>query len=183
MPEATQLGTSGAGICMSLSKAYALHLYLEQGTEEHEEYKVLYRMYLERKRPKIVYEVKDLYDTSPQQTFAVLKWQLKRDPQSISTIVGSDNWGYQMVTVTVEKIHNNYPLTENANEHAEDLREAVKLYDPETGIISYLAADSMSVIGHLSNYKSEFVRIFVFDEDADLNYSKITQSIRSLIQS
>lgn len=26
---------------MSLSKAYALHLYLEQGTEEHEEYKVL----------------------------------------------------------------------------------------------------------------------------------------------
>ena len=159
----------------------AFQKYYESTKDE--EYKVLYRMYLERKRPKIVYEVKDLYDTSPQQTFAVLKWQLKRDPQSISTIVGSDNWGYQMVTVTVEKIHNNYPLTENANEHAEDLREAVKLYDPETGIISYLAADSMSVIGHLSNYKSEFVRIFVFDEDADLNYSKITQSIRSLIQS
>lgn len=147
-----------------------------------EEYKVLYRMYLERKRPKIVYEVKDLYDDSPQQPFAVLKWQLKREPKSISEIVGSDNWGYQIVAVTVEKIHSNYPLTENADEHAEELREAVKLYDRETGKISYLAADSMSVIGHLSNYKSEFIRIFVFDEKAELDYQKISQDIGSKIQ-
>ena len=123
-----------------------------------------------------------MYDASPQQPFAVLKWQLKRDPKSISEIVGSDNWGYQIVTVTVEKIHSNYPLTENADEHAEGLREAVKLYDPETGKFSYLAADSMSVIGHLSNYKSEFVRIFVFDEKAELDYQKISQDIGSKIQ-
>lgn len=149
---------------------------------EDEEYKILYRMYLERKRPKVVYELKDLYDTSPQPPFAVLKWQLKREPQRISKIVGNDNWGYQIVSVTIEKIHSNYPLTENADEHAEELREAVKLYDPETEKISYLAADSMSVIGHLSNYKNEFIRIFVFDEKANLDYQKINQDIRGMIQ-
>ena len=62
------------------------------------------------------------------------------------------------------------------------MREAVKLYDPETKKISYLAADSMSVIGHLSNYKNEFIRIFVFDEKAELDYQKINQDIGSMIQ-
>lgn len=147
------------------------------------EYQMLYRMYLERKRPKVVFEMKDLYDDSPQATFAILKWELKRDPAKLSEIIGSNSWGYQVVPITVEKIHSHYPLTENATEHAEDLREAVKLYDSDTGKISYLAADNLSVIGHLSSYKSEFIRIFVFDEKNELDFCKITQGIKGIIQS
>lgn len=147
------------------------------------EYKALYRMYTERKRPKVVFEMKDLYETSPQPSFSVLKWELKREPQKISEIIGGDNWGYQIIPITIEKIHGHYPLTERSNKHDEDLREAVKLYDADKETISYLAADSLSIIGHLSYYKSEFVRIFVFDEDGSLDYEKITREIRSMIQS
>lgn len=147
-----------------------------------EEYKFLYRMYLERKRPKVVFEMKDLYETSPQPTFSVLKWELKREPEKFSQIIGSNNWGYQIVPITVEKIHSHYPLTENSGEHAEDLREAVKLFNPDTKKITYLAADKLSVIGHLSYYKSEFVRIFVFDENNTLDHDRITREIRSMIQ-
>lgn len=147
-----------------------------------EEYKSLYRMYLERKRPKVVFEMKDLYETSPQPTFSVLKWELKREPDKFSRIIGSNNWGYQIVPITVEKIHSHYPLTQNSGEHAEDLREAVKLFDPDTKKITYLAADKLSVIGHLSYYKSEFVRIFVFDENNTLDHDRITREIRSMIQ-
>lgn len=148
-----------------------------------EEYKSLYRMYLERKRPKVVFEMKDLYEASPQPTFSVLKWELKREPEKISKIIGSNNWGYQIVPITVEKIHSHYPLTESSDEHSEDLREAVKLYDSDTAKISYLAADRLSVIGHLSNYKSEFIRIFVFDENDSLDYERISREIRGMIQS
>lgn len=150
---------------------------------EDEEYKSLYRMYLERKRPKVVFEMKDLYETSPQAAFSVLKWELKREPDKISQIIGDSKWGYQIVPITVEKIHSHYPLTERPDEHAEDLREAVKLYDPDNGKISYLATDRLSVIGHLSYYKSEFVRIFVFDESNELDHERITREIRNMIQS
>lgn len=148
---------------------------------DDEEYKSLYRMYIGRKRPKVVYELKDLYDNSPQETFGVLKWILKNNPEKITQIIGSDEWGYQIVPVTIEKIHCDYPLTEKANEHEEDLREAVKMYDAETNKISYLAQDKLSVIGHLSNYKSEFIRIFVFDENGTMDYDAINSNIRSLI--
>ncbi len=150
---------------------------------DDEEYKSLYRMYIERKRPKVVLELKDLYEESPLSAFSVLKWELKRCPQKITEIIGNSKWGYQIVTVTVEKIQSNYPLTEPTDEHVEDLREAVKLYDPDIKEISYLAADKLSVIGHLSNYKSEFVRIFVFDEKNELDHAKITQDIKNMIQS
>ena len=147
-----------------------------------EEYKSLYRMYLERKRPKVVFEMKDLYETSPQPTFAVLKWELKREPEKFSQIIGSKNWGYQIVPITVEKIHSHYSLTENSGEHAEDLCEAVKLFDPDTRKITYLAADRLSVIGHLAYYTSEFIRVFVFDETNTLEHERITREIRSMIQ-
>lgn len=156
------------------------HYYNETSDEE---YKFLYRMYLERKRPKVVFEMKDLYESSPQPSFSVLKWELKRAPEKISEIIGSDNWGYQIVPITVEKIHSHYPLTEKSDEHAEDLREAVKIYDADTDKISYLAADKLSVIGHLAYYKSEFIRIFVFDEDGSMDYEHITREIRNIIQS
>ena len=163
----------------SLEAAFE-HYYKETSDEE---YKSLYRMYLERKRPKVVFEMKDLYESSPQPSFSVLQWELKRAPEKISEIIGSDNWGYQIVPITVEKIHSHYPLTEKSDKHAEDLREAVKIYDAETNKISYLAADKLSVIGHLAYYKSEFIRIFVFDENGSLDYDHITREIRNLIQS
>lgn len=59
----------------------------------------------------------------------------------------------------------------------------MKIYDAETNKISYLAADKLSVIGHLAYYKSEFIRIFVFDENGSLDYDHITREIRNLIQS
>lgn len=149
---------------------------------DDEEYKTLYRMYLNRKRPKVVFEMKDLYETSPQAAFSVLKWELKKEPEKFTDIMG-DKWGYQIVPITVEKIHSHYPLTERTDEHVEELREAVKLYDSDTQKISYLAADRLSVIGHLSCYKGEFVRIFVFDEKEELEYDRITREIRSMIQS
>lgn len=153
------------------------------GTTQDEVYQSLYRMYLERRRPKIVFEMKDLYEVSPDPTFSVLKWQLRRNPDKITQIIGSDRWGYQIVPVTIEKIHGHYPLTEQADEHAEDLREAVKLYNPDTREVKYLAADRLSVIGHLAYYKSEFIRIFVFDEKDGLDHKRIEQEIRALIQS
>ena len=149
---------------------------------DDDEYKSLYRMYLQRKRPKVVFEMKDLYEVSPQPAFSVLKWKLKREPKKFSDIIGTSMWGYQIIPITIEKIHNHYPLTENTLEHAEELREAVKLYDPEDDKISYLAADRVSVIGHLSYYKSEFIRVFVFDESDSLDHKRITRDIRSLIQ-
>ena len=152
-------------------------------TTDDEEYRALYRMYITRTRPKVVFEIKDLYEESPQASFSILKWELKRDPNKISEIIGNNNWGYQIVPITVEKIHGHYPLTERHDEHAEDLREAVKLYDADTGKISYLAADKLSVIGHLSYYKSEFIRIFVFDENNSLDHERISREIRSMIQS
>lgn len=148
-----------------------------------ETYSSLYRMYLKRKRPKVVFEMKDLYEISPQAPFSVLKWHLRRNPEKISQIIGNDHWGYQIVPVKIEKIHGHYPLTEQTDAHAEDLREAVKLYNPDTTELTYLATDDLSVIGRLSYYKSEFIRIFVFDETDQLNHEHITREIRSLIQS
>ena len=36
---------------------------------DDEEYKALYRMYINRTRPKVVFEIKDLYEESPQANF------------------------------------------------------------------------------------------------------------------
>lgn len=151
-------------------------------TTNDEEYKLLYRMYINRKRPKVVFELKDLYEDSPQKRFAVLKWLLQRYPERIEEALNNTPWGYQIIPITIEKIHNHYPLTENQDAHAEDLREAVKIYDNETNKISYLAADNLSIIGHLSSFRSEFIRIFVFDEKDELNYSQAAQEINNLIQ-
>ena len=68
-----------------------------------EEYKRLYEMYRDRIRPKVIFEIKDLYEDSPSQEFAVLKWELKKNPDKITQIIGSDRWGYQIVPITIEK--------------------------------------------------------------------------------
>lgn len=150
---------------------------------QDEEYKTLYEMYTKRIRPKVIFEMKDLYEISPQPDFSVLKWTLKREPERISKIIGSDQWGYQIVPITIEKIHGHYPLTERTDDHAEDLREAIKLYNSDSKKITYLATDKLSVIGHLSAYKSEFIRIFAFDKDGKLDCDRLTKEISSIIKS
>lgn len=159
----------------------ALKEYYNTTTDE--EYKRLYEMYRDRIRPKVVFEAKDLYETSPRQEFSVLKWELKRNPNKITEIVGSDRWGYQIVPITLEKVHGYYGISER-DINQEDLREAVKLYDPDTNKISYLAEDRLSVISKLANYKSEFVRIYVLEERGKVyDYSKMHQDICALITS
>lgn len=150
---------------------------------DDEEYKRLYEIYRDRIRPKVVFELKDLYEDSPSSEFAVLKWELKRNPDKITQIIGSDRWGYQIIPITVEKIHNSYKVTEK-NINAEDLREAVKLYNPDSGEISYLAGDKLSIVSKLANYKSEFIRIYVLEEKGKAyNYEKMHQDIKALITS
>ena len=89
------------------------------------------------------------------------------------------------VLFTIEKIQSHYALSEVVKRnHDEDLREAVKVYDTDTKIISYLAEDKLSVINKLSNYKSEFIRIYVLEEkDKDYDYDKMHNKINELIKS
>jgi len=151
---------------------------------DDDEYKKLYEMYRERIRPKVVFELKDLYEESPTSEFSVLKWELKRNPDKITNILGTDRWGYQIVPITIEKIHSHYTLTEGSVNHEEELREAVKLYDIANEKISYLAEDKLSVVNKLANYKSEFIRIYVLEEKGkQYNYEKMYQRIKELITS
>ena len=150
---------------------------------DDEEYKLLYKMYRDRIRPKTIFEIKDLYQSSPQSEFSVLRWELKRDPSKISSIVGHDRWGYQITPITLEKVQGTYGISEREID-SEDLREAVKLYDPDTKTISYLADDQFSIINKLANYKSEFIRIYVLEGKGKTHdYEKMHQDIRSLIKS
>ena len=160
----------------------AFEKYYRETTDE--EYKKLYEMYRERIRPKVVYEIKDLYENEPSSEFSVLKWELKKNPEIISQILGTDRWGYQIVPITIEKIHNHYLLSEGYSKHEEDLREAVKLYDIDTKKVSYLAEDKLSVVSKLANYKSEFIRIYVLEEKGrKYEYEKMHQDIKALITS
>lgn len=160
----------------------AFREYYEETDDE--EYKRLYEMYRDRIRPKVIFEIKDLYEESPSQEFSVLKWELKKNPKHITELLGTDRWGYQIAPITIEKIHSHYSLQDGTDKHEEDMREAVKLYDLDDKKISYLAADKLSVISKLSNYNSEFIRIYILEEtDSNYDYDKMHNSIKSLISS
>lgn len=149
-----------------------------------DEYKRLYEMYRERIRPKVVFEMKDLYEESPSQEFSVLKWELKKNPDKITELLGTDRWGYQIAPIAIEKIQSHYTLTEGSVNHEEELREAVKLYDPDSKKLSYLAEDRLSIISRLANYKSEFIRIYVLQEkDKEYSYGKMHKDVKTLITS
>lgn len=163
-----------------------LEVAFEQFYEEtdDEEYKRIYEMYRERIRPKVIFEIKDLYEESPSPEFAILKWELKKNPEKISGILGTDRWGYQVIPITIEKIQGKYRLTEALTNHEEELREAVKLYDIDEGRVSYLAEDRLSVVNKLANLKSEFIRIYVLEEKGKAyDYQKMHQDIKALITS
>ncbi len=151
---------------------------------EDEDYHVLYEMFKKRIRPKVVFELKDLYETEPSPHFTVLKWILKNEPQKISECIGHKRWGFNIAPITLEKVHSQYPINYESDDHTEALRDAIKLYDKKKNKISYLGADILSVIGKLSNFKSEFIRIYVFDKDISEEDCKlVSDKISSLLQS
>lgn len=143
---------------------------------------LLYPIFRDRVRPKVVFEMKDLYEESPQKEFSVLKWTLKRYPEKITELLGTDNWGYQIVPVAIEKIQSHNKLSNLKKHREEELREAVKLVDLDTNKITYLAEDSLSVISRLSNYKSEFIRIYILEQKNKEEYEEIKKKIFSYIQ-
>lgn len=149
-----------------------------------QEFKKLYEMYRDRIRPKVVFEIKDLYEENPSVDFTALKWHLKKNPDKITEILGTDMWGYQIVPITIEKIHGHYSITEAIKDHEEELRDAVKVYDPDTKKISYLAEDKLSIINKLANYKSEFIRIYMLsDKNSSSDFKNIYDKINELIKS
>lgn len=143
--------------------------YLEVAFKEYyyetddDEYRKLYEMYRDRIRPKVVFEIKDLYSDTQNNELIILKRELMKNPEKITKILGTDRWGYQIVSIKIEKISNRYNINK-IDVSEEDLREAVKIYDLQEKKISYLAADDLSIIGKLSDYTSEFVRIYVLEE-------------------
>ena len=150
---------------------------------DDDEYKVLYNMYIKRKRPKIVFEIKGLYEKEEEKNNKKVKTlsdKLKAEPSIFSDIIGSNLWGYQQSSISIEKIKVN-EKEKLRPELVEELREAVKLYDKDTKDISYLALDDLSVIGHLSHLKSTFIRIFVFDENDELDHQEISRKIAVLL--
>jgi len=161
--------------------------FLEESFEKHyretndKEYKRLYKMYRDRIRPKVVLEIKDLYEGKPSSGEAILlKRFLKREPKRISKILGTDRWGYQIAPVQIEKIHG-HNLASTKEDRQEELREAVKLYDEIHGI-SFIAEDDCSVIGKLAYYTNELIRVYVFDEKGSRrDYNKIKRKLNELI--
>lgn len=159
----------------------SLREHYDKVKDKDEEYKCLYEMYRDRIRPKVIYEIKDLYDDEPGHNMTILKRELKKNPENISKIVGSNRWGYQIVPITIEKIHSSYNISEKEVSE-EDLREAVKLYDPDSKEISYLAADKLSIVSKLANYTSEFVRIYVLEEKGkEQDYGLMHEKIEELL--
>ena len=125
--------------------------------------------------------MKDMYEKSPSQEFSVLKYELQKNPDKISELIGTDRWGYQIAPLMIEKIHNSYKVAEK-NADFEDLREAVKLYDMDTGQLSYLAGDKQSVVNKLANYKTEFIRVYVLEEKGKkYDYERMHNEIKEMI--
>lgn len=150
-------------------------------TTDDEDFKKLYHMYKNRIRPKVIFEMKDLYSDSPNENFTILKWHLKMKPDEISKKLNTNLWGYNTASVKIEKINGSYSLTDENKISEEDMREAIKLYDPDLDKISYLASDNLSVINKLANYSNEFLRIYIFDDNEN-NYVDMSNKIKSLIQ-
>lgn len=163
----------------------SLEASLEQhyNSTEDEDFKLLYKKYTKRKRPKVVFDIKDLYSDNPRTEFSVLKWILKRNPEKITDIIDSERWGYQIVPITLEGIQGRYSVEKAQKIDVENLREAVKMYDKTTESVTYLAADDLSIVNKLADYRSEFIRIFVLEEKDDMEYKRIEQAIKAEIQS
>ncbi|MBU3217789.1 HD domain-containing protein [Clostridium estertheticum] len=148
-----------------------------------ESFNKLYRSFIKRIRPKIIYEIKDLHKRSPNTSFAILERELKKYPEKITEILGVDenSWGFQIMQVKFECIPAHYTFKKGIDEYEEDLREAIKIIDSK-GQISYLAVDELSIINKLADYKSEVLRIFMIEEDGQsYDYDLIRTKIHNLL--
>lgn len=147
-----------------------------------EEYKCLYEMYRDRIRPKVIFELKELYSDNPSRKFTVLKWILKNEPEKITDCIGTAKWGYQVIPITIEKIQSHYRLSERKEKYEEELRETIKVYDKDNDSITLLAEDPLSIISRLADFKNEFIRIYVLEEKGlDYNYKKMNAAICELL--
>lgn len=160
--------------------------YYDDPNNTDEEFKTLYRMYINRKRPKMILELKDLYEGKEgREEFKNLVKILEDDPEQITKILGSDvKWFYQMPQLRIEKIDHFDPNGNLSKKEMDAVREAVKLYDEKEKKLSYLGADKLSVAGLLSGYTCKFIRIYVFDEEDKLRskYEQYAEDIRKLIK-
>lgn len=147
---------------------------------DDEEYRLLYKMYRDRKRPKVVLEVKNLYEGEGSSEAILLKRYLRREPQKITQVLETKYWGYQIAPVKIEKIHG-HNLASKKELYQEDLREAIKLYDEEHGI-SYIAEDDCSVIGKLAYYTNEMIRVYILEEDERRSYDVLKNRLSKLIE-
>ncbi len=157
----------------------------EYSKENDEEFNLLYRCFLKRIRPRTVYEIKALYEGEEPNKFSILNRELIRNPKKIQEKIGAKdyNWGYYTLPIEIEKI----PRLDSINKlfaekDYEALIEAIKIQDSD-GQISFLAEDNLSIINKLSNYKTKILRIFVVDENDELDLEKIRSSIDSYIAS
>ena len=160
--------------------------FLDAAFEKHyretddKEYVKLYR---DRIRPKVVLEIRVLYDprTASSEEAILLKRLLKKEPERITRILGTECWGYQIAPIQIEKIHG-HNLASTKEDQQEELREAVKLYDKARGI-SYIAEDDCSVIGKLAYYTKELIRVYVLEEkDCQRDYDRIQKELNELIK-
>ena len=160
---------------------------LEMAFKEHfentndSEYKKLYEMYRSRCRPKTIIDLKDMsLPDYPNAELTVLKRVLKKEPERISEIIGSNQWGFQIKPVSVEKIRSRN-TKESREVREEDYGEAIKLYNSSSHEVTYLAENHLSVINKLADYQTEFVRIYILDDD-DHEYDLIRDKISQLME-
>lgn len=159
----------------------SLEKYYEETDDE--DYKRLYEMYRDRIRPKVVYDTKVLYGEYAPEDFSYLRKIIEKEPQKITDALGTDSWGYQFSEIKIEKLSGHMKREEFHDINADALREAVKIYDYETGDVKYLAEDELSVIGKLSNYSSEFARIYVMEkEETKYSYEEMRSNIDRLVK-
>lgn len=112
---------------------------------------------------------------------AISKRKSKKNLNNISSIVGLDRWVYNIIPITVKKTHSSYRISEK-NAREEDLREAIKLYAPESKEISYLADDKLSIVSKLANYTSVFVCVYVLEERGKVqDYESMHKRIEEIL--
>lgn len=140
--------------------------FIEQSKKSDTSFNDMYKCFMNRKRPKTIYEVKSLYNGNEPKNIVLLRHILTKSPEEIDKALGLDGnqWGYYSIPINVEKIPRRNSVTEllQAKDY-EALREAIKIYDGEK--ITFLAEDPYSIINKVSEYKSEILRIFVLDSD------------------
>ncbi len=160
----------------------AFNNYYEDNDDNN--FNKLYKCFIERIRPKIVYEIKDLNIEEPNNEFTILERLLKEFPEKVTEILSVDenSWGYQIMVSDFECIPSHYSFCKGIAGYEEELIEAIKVIDSEDEI-SFLAMDELSIINKLADYKNKVLRIFMIEENEVYDYNNIKCRINKLIES